>query len=57
MRLGKDAWIGVLEKITEDDVMAIRSSDDLGVTLAKRYGITPTVISKIRRRLLWRHVP
>jgi len=44
-------------KITEDDVIAIRASAETGNVLAKRYGLTPTTLSKVRRRLLWRHVP
>jgi hypothetical protein len=43
-------------KVSETDVIAIRESNEKGVVLARRYGITPTVVSKIRRRLLWRHV-
>ena len=44
-------------KITEEDVAAIRASNERGSVLARRYGLTPTTLSKVRRRLLWRHVP
>jgi hypothetical protein len=42
--------------LTDDDVRAIRSSELSGVELARRYGITPTSLSRIRRGLVWRHI-
>jgi hypothetical protein len=44
-------------KITEDDVRAIRGSTEGRNALAKRYGISPTAIYKIRTRRHWKHVP
>jgi hypothetical protein len=46
-----------LSKLTENDVVAIRSAE--GITqreLAKRYGVHLTVISKVRRREIWKHI-
>lgn len=43
-------------KLTVADVVAIRSSEMSGVALAARYGITPTSITRIRKRKVWRHV-
>jgi hypothetical protein len=42
--------------ITEADVQAIRLSAEAGVALARRYGLTPTSITRIRLRKSWRHV-
>lgn len=44
-------------KLTEDDVRAIRKSTETGVALAKRYGVGSPMISKIRNRIYWTHVP
>ncbi len=43
-------------KLTADDVREIRSSPERGVRLAERFGVTPTLISNIRQRKVWRHV-
>lgn len=43
-------------KITESDVLDIRASKEPLSALSKRYGMTPTTLSKVRRGLLWRHV-
>lgn len=42
-------------KLTEQDVVKIRSDNwqTSGVDLAKRYGVTPSTISDIRRRKSW----
>lgn len=42
--------------LTADDVRAIRASDETSGKLAERYGVTPSAIRKIRRRVTWRHV-
>jgi|688.fasta_scaffold417665_1 hypothetical protein len=44
-------------KLTEADVLAIRASARLGIELAEAYGVSNVTISRIQRRLLWRHVP
>jgi hypothetical protein len=43
-------------KISEADAMKIRGSKEMGVSLSKQYGISPNVVSKIRRGLLWKHI-
>lgn len=45
-----------LAKITEADVIAIRSSKENGVTIGKRYGINRQSVSQIRLGISWRHV-
>jgi hypothetical protein len=44
-------------KLTEQDVAAIRASKKRGIDLAAEYEISPTNISDIRKRRIWRHVP
>lgn len=44
-------------KLDEDQVTAIRASDEKGLVLAARYGVTPANISAIRNRKTWKHVP
>jgi hypothetical protein len=44
-------------RISENDVRAIRASTELGVVLAARFGLSNVTISRIRRRVIWRHVP
>jgi hypothetical protein len=43
-------------KLTAGDVRFIRSSADSGVQLARRFGVTRTQISAIRKRQTWRHI-
>jgi hypothetical protein len=43
-------------KLTDDDIRAIRASDETGTVLAKRYHVSDSLISKIRRGLKWAHV-
>lgn len=42
--------------LTEDDVRAIRASNDKQSEIAERHGITQTTVSDIRRRKSWAHV-
>jgi ribosome-binding protein aMBF1 (putative translation factor) len=47
-------------KLTVQDVIDIRAASDAGVSraeLARRYGLGPSVVSRIARRESWRHVP
>jgi len=49
-----------MAKLTEDDVKEIRralSEGTTGVELAERYQVYPTLISKIKNRHLWKHIP
>jgi hypothetical protein len=43
--------------LTTDQVREIRCSTDMGVTLARRFGVTPQSIRDVRRRKNWKHVP
>ena len=44
-------------KITENEVLKIRASTMKGVELARIFGLAPVTISRIRRHIIWRHVP
>jgi hypothetical protein len=44
-------------KLSETEVRVIRESAATGVALAEMFNVTPITISRIRRRLIWRHVP
>jgi hypothetical protein len=41
-------------RLTLDQVREIRASRDLGVVLARKYGVTPTTICSIRRVRSWK---
>jgi hypothetical protein len=43
-------------RLTSDAVREIRASPEMGLTLARKYGVTNVTISRIRRRLIWRHI-
>jgi len=43
-------------KLSEADVLAIRSSVLSTTALSAKYGVTPSVLSKARNGLTWRHV-
>ena len=43
-------------KLSADDVLAIRTSNETGVELARRHHVAPITVSRIRRRLIWRHI-
>lgn len=45
-----------LAKLTEDDVRFIRSSKESGIYLAKKFGVKPAAISKVRVGRSWTHV-
>lgn len=42
-------------KLTESDVAIIRGSSERGVSLARRFGVTPANISAIRLGQTWKH--
>lgn len=54
LKIGRDHWSS---KLTPDDVCEIRASSEMGIDLAKRFKVTPNTISRVRRRIIWRHVP
>jgi hypothetical protein len=44
-------------RLSEDDVIAILSAEGVSQSqLAKRYGVTQALVSKIRRREMWKHL-
>ena len=43
-------------KLTEADVLAIRSSSLMQKDLAKDYGVSQTTISMIKQGLIWKHL-
>jgi hypothetical protein len=43
-------------KLTEEIVRAIKASTEPGKALAERYGVTPQLITNIRKRRVWKHV-
>lgn len=46
-----------LAKLTEAQVAHIRASDERGTVLAKRFGVSPSLITMIRQRKIWTHLP
>lgn len=42
--------------LTEQDVLELRASNESNSAAAIRFGISPMQVSRIRRRLQWRHV-
>ena len=44
------------QKLTIENVEAIRASAESGVVLGARYGVSRSLISKIRLRRWWKHV-
>lgn len=47
---------GVSDRITPEIVREIRSSEERGVDLAKRFGISVQYVSGIRHRRTWKHI-
>ena len=47
----------VKAKLTEDQVVAIRSSGLSGPKLARQYGVSVPTINSIKKRLTWKHLP
>lgn len=44
-------------RLTDQEVLAIRSSKETPSALASKYGISRCHVSNIRRRYCWRHLP
>lgn len=38
------------------DIIAIRASKEMGVSLAKKFGVTPQHICRIKKRKTWKHI-
>lgn len=45
-----------MHKLKEEQVREIRASEETGRALSRRYAVTESTISSIRRRRSWRHV-
>ncbi len=43
-------------KLTDSKVLAIRASGEPGVVLARRFGVSGTTVSQVRRRRTWAHL-
>lgn len=50
---GVDVWCS---KLNDDKVRAIRNSDKTTIELGKIYGVDSSQISRIKNRLIWKHV-
>lgn len=44
-------------KLTDDQVRAIRSDPRMGKIIAREYGVYPGIISHIKNRKIWKHIP
>jgi len=44
-------------KLTATDVLAIRADDRMGRDIATGYGISKSIVSQIKSRQIWRHIP
>lgn len=47
---------GVSDRVTPDMVREILASEERGIDLANRFGITPQMVSNIRHRRMWAHI-
>lgn len=45
-----------MAKLTEADVLALRASAGTTVALAEAYGVSNQLVSRIKRREIWRHI-
>jgi hypothetical protein len=45
-----------MSKLTSDAVLEIRTSNESGVVLARKFGITPTTVCDVRKRRIWKHI-
>lgn len=50
---GEKMWIA---KLTEENVREIRGSSEATKVIATRFGVTPSNIIFIRRRMTWKHI-
>jgi len=56
VRIGQRGEDCYAAKITEEDVLAIRASNESGRQLAAMYGVSPQSITDIRKRRSWKHI-
>jgi len=43
-------------RLTEEQVLLIRASEDTNTKLAKQYGVSWSTIDRVRRRQTWKHL-
>ena len=43
-------------KITADNVAEIRNGEESGAFYARKYGVSPTQIMRIRKKISWKHI-
>jgi hypothetical protein len=55
-RIGKRGEKSYAAKVTAQDVLAIRASNESGKVLAERYGLSPQSVSDIRKFRSWKHI-
>ena len=55
-RIGKRGEKSYAAKVTAQDVLAIRASNESGKVLAAQYGLSPQSISGIRKFHSWKHL-
>ena len=54
---GRQGTANAAARITEDDVKAIRSAVGLQKEIAERFGVSRMIVSKIKTRRTWSHIP
>jgi len=55
-RIGNRGEKSYAAKVTAQDVLAIRASNESGKVLAERYGLSPQSVSDIRKFRSWKHI-
>ena len=59
--LGKGRWVNGpkngMSKLTDEQVLKIRADTRTGVAIAAEYKIAKTLVSQIRLRRIWKHLP
>ena len=43
-------------RLTEEQVLLIRASDETNTKLAKQYGVSWSTIDRVRKRQTWKHL-
>jgi hypothetical protein len=59
--LDKKRWVNGqkngMSKVTDELVLKIRADTRTGVAIAAEYNISKSLVSQIRRRTIWKHLP
>jgi hypothetical protein len=45
-----------LAKLTENEALEIKNSNEKGIVLARKFGISPGIVSQIRSGKRWKHI-